>query len=70
MLALQLTPFLHPFQVRWADFEAMKQQSKIRQFGFVVGQTNWADMSDPDACASALTQVKYYDKDPPETNDV
>jgi len=46
-------------RVRWADLEQRKAQAKARQFGFVVGQTNWASQQDKDREASqALTSTK------------
>ena len=47
------------FQVRWADIEQRQTQAKVAQFGFVVGQTNWASSEDIEAAASsALTTTK------------
>ena len=46
-------------QVRWADIEQRQTQAKVAQFGFVVGQTNWASQEDIEAAASsALTTTK------------
>merc|ERR1712098_941414 len=46
-------------RVRWADLEQRKTQARVAQFGFVVGQTNWASREDQEAAASsALTATK------------
>jgi len=46
-------------RVRWADIEQRKAQARVAQFGFVVGQTNWASREDKEAAASsALTATK------------
>jgi len=45
-------------RVRWADLEERKEQVKMREIGFVVGQTNWNRMMDPTAGSSALTRTK------------
>merc|ERR1712227_909937 len=46
-------------RVRWADIEQRQTQAKVAQFGFVVGQTNWASSDDIEAAASsALTTTK------------
>jgi len=46
-------------RVRWADIEQRRTQAKVAQFGFVVGQTNWASQEDIEAAASsALTTTK------------
>ena len=45
-------------QVRWADLEERKEQLKMREIGFVVGQTNWNRMMDPSEGSSALTKTK------------
>ena len=47
------------WQVRWADVEEQVQQKKIRDLGFVVGQTDWNRMTDPLNGESALTKTKY-----------
>ena len=45
--------------MRWADIEQRKTQAKVKQFGFVVGQTNWASSADMETAASnALTATK------------
>ena len=53
-----LTSFFYPLQVRWADLEERKAQMKMRDIGFVVGQTNWNRMLDPSGGSSALTKTK------------
>ena len=45
-------------QVRWADLEERKAQMKMRDIGFVVGQTNWNRMLDPTDGSAALTRTK------------
>jgi len=35
------------------------QQEKLRDVGFVLGQTDWSQMTDPTFAESALTQTKY-----------
>ena len=50
--------FSYPLQVRWADLEERKAQMKMRDIGFVVGQTNWNRMLDPSGGSSALTKTK------------
>ena len=45
-------------QVRWADIEEQREQFKMREVGFVVGQTNWNRMMDPTQGQSALTRTK------------
>jgi len=49
-------------RVRWADLEEEMQQRKMRDVGFVVGQTDWSRMTDPTKGQSALTQTKYIPK--------
>ncbi|KAI9554282.1 hypothetical protein GHT06_019554 [Daphnia sinensis] len=46
-------------RVRWADVEEKMQQRKMRDLGFVVGQTDWSRMTDPTFGESALTKTKY-----------
>ncbi|XP_057375414.1 uncharacterized protein LOC130696351 isoform X2 [Daphnia carinata] len=46
-------------RVRWADVEEKMQQKKMRDLGFVVGQTDWSRMTDPTFGESALTKTKY-----------
>ena len=38
--------------------EERKAQMKMRDIGFVVGQTNWNRMMDPSEGSSALTRTK------------
>ena len=45
MFFLNISSLLNVFQVRWADVEEKMQQKKIRDLGFVVGQTNWSRMT-------------------------
>ena len=54
-----VTPGDALFQVRWADVEEKNQQRKMRDMGFVVGQTDWNRMTDPTFGESALTRTKY-----------
>lgn len=44
--------------MRWADIEERRAQMKMREVGFVVGQTNWERMMDPSQGESALTRTK------------
>ena len=47
------------YQVRWADIEQRKRQARTAQFGFVVGQRNWATQEDREAEANgALAATK------------
>ena len=55
---LQLLKNIRFLQVRWADLEERKEQLKMREIGFVVGQTNWNRMMDPSEGSSALTKTK------------
>ncbi|KAH8030227.1 hypothetical protein HPB51_006659 [Rhipicephalus microplus] len=45
--------------VRWADIEESKQQKRMRDIGFVVGQTDWSKFTDPTQAEKALTRTKY-----------
>jgi len=46
-------------RVRWADIEERKSQARVKELGFVVGQTNWANQRDRDSAASnALATTK------------
>ena len=45
------------FQVRWADVEEKRNQAKMRDVGFVVGQ-DWNRVMDPTQGESALTKTK------------
>ncbi|KAL1430793.1 hypothetical protein MTO96_014659 [Rhipicephalus appendiculatus] len=46
-------------RVRWADIEESKQQKRMRDIGFVVGQTDWSKFTDPTQAEKALTRTKY-----------
>lgn len=46
-------------RVRWADIEESKQQKRMRDIGFVVGQTDWSKFTDPSHAERALTRTKY-----------
>lgn len=39
--------------------EEQNQQRKMRDLGFVLGQTDWSRMTDPTMGQSALTKTKY-----------
>jgi len=46
-------------RVRWADIEERKSQARVKELGFVVGQTNWANQRDADSAAiNALASTK------------
>ena len=50
------------FQVTWADIEALRENSRMRELGFVVGQTDWSRMTeanDEKIASNALTRTKY-----------
>ncbi|KAK2152964.1 hypothetical protein LSH36_313g02018 [Paralvinella palmiformis] len=46
-------------RVRWADIEERKSQARMRDIGFVLGQTNWDKMVDDTYADRALNQTKY-----------
>jgi YLP motif-containing protein 1 len=46
-------------RVRWADIEERKDQVRRRELGFVVGQTDWAKMTDESYAERALNRTKY-----------
>lgn len=46
-------------QVRWADIEERKDQMRRRELGFVIGQTDWAKMTDDSYADRALNRTKY-----------
>ena len=47
------------FQVRWADIEERRKQVKMADIGFVVGQTNWKRLMDPnEGTQQALERTK------------
>jgi len=46
-------------KVRWADIEERRKQVKLRDIGFVVGQTNWKRYMDPnEGTQQALERTK------------
>jgi hypothetical protein len=46
-------------RVRWADIEERRKQVKMRDIGFVVGQTNWKRLMDPnEGTQQALERTK------------
>jgi len=46
-------------RVRWADIEQRKTQARVKELGFVIGQTNWASKREEDSAASsALASTK------------
>lgn len=47
--------------MRWADLEERKEQSRRRELGFVVGQTqrDWDRITDDSFADKALNQTKY-----------
>ncbi|XP_015794506.1 YLP motif-containing protein 1 isoform X2 [Tetranychus urticae] len=45
-------------RVRWADVEERKNQQKMRNLGFIVGQ-NWEQVLDPSNPEKALNRTKY-----------
>lgn len=50
-------------QVTWADIEALRENSRMRELGFVVGQTDWSRMAeenDAEIASQALTRTKYF----------
>jgi len=47
------------WQVRWADIEQRKDQMRRRELGFVIGQTDWAKMTDDSYADRALNRTKY-----------
>ncbi|XP_030381895.1 trithorax group protein osa isoform X1 [Scaptodrosophila lebanonensis] len=49
-------------RVRWADIEERRAQQKMRAIGFVVGQTDWKRMMDPNAGNRALNRTKYIER--------
>lgn len=50
------------FQVRWADIEEKKVQSRRRDIGFVVGQTqrDWDRITDDSFADKQLNRTKYF----------
>nr|XP_026695911.1 YLP motif-containing protein 1 isoform X2 [Ciona intestinalis] len=47
-------------RVRWADIDAEESQKRMREVGFVVGQTNWTKMMDKGQGQKALNQTKLF----------
>ncbi|CDI97246.1 cyclic nucleotide phosphodiesterase [Echinococcus multilocularis] len=50
-------------RVTWADIEALRENSRMRELGFVVGQTDWnrmAEENDAKIASQALTRTKYF----------
>ncbi|VDD83352.1 unnamed protein product [Mesocestoides corti] len=53
----------HCRTVTWADIEALRENSRRRELGFVVGQTDWSQMTesnDEKIASAALTRTKYF----------
>ncbi|CRK97763.1 CLUMA_CG011143, isoform A [Clunio marinus] len=48
-------------RVRWADIEEKKAQERMRDIGFIVGQTDWNRMTDTSDGKSALEKTKYIE---------
>ncbi|XP_068210451.1 YLP motif-containing protein 1-like isoform X6 [Palaemon carinicauda] len=48
-------------RVRWADVEERKKQTKARERGFILGQTDWSRMTDLSDGESALVQIRYIE---------
>ena len=46
-------------KVRWADIEERKNQERAREIGFVIGGTNWNQITDDDYAERALNRTKY-----------
>lgn len=46
-------------RVRWADIEEKKNQERMREIGFIVGQTDWKRMTDTSDGKSALEKMKF-----------
>lgn len=49
-------------KVRWADLEEQKDADRKRAIGFVVGQTDWARITDESGqlAQKALNRTKYF----------
>lgn len=45
--------------VRWADIEEKFEQDKMKAIGFIVGQTDWNRMLDPNSGEKRMNQTKY-----------
>lgn len=48
-------------RVRWADIEEKKEQERMRQVGFIVGQTDWNRMTDTSDGRNALEKTRYIE---------
>lgn len=48
-------------RVRWADIEEKKNQERMREIGFIVGQTDWKKMTDTSDGKFALERTKYIE---------
>lgn len=48
-------------RVRWADIEEKKEQERMRQVGFIVGQTDWNRMIDTSDGRNALEKTRYIE---------
>nr|CAB3267830.1 YLP motif-containing protein 1 [Phallusia mammillata] len=46
-------------RVRWADLNERKTQQRMRDVGFVVGQTDWSRMMDDTHATRALNRTKF-----------
>ena len=51
--------FIVVFQVRWADINERQNQKRMRDVGFVVGQTDWSRMMDDTHATQALNRTKF-----------
>jgi len=59
VLLMLKTDDVFDWQVRWADIEERKDQMRRRELGFVIGQTDWAKMTDDTYADRALNRTKY-----------
>lgn len=48
-------------RVRWADIEEKKNQERMREVGFIVGQTDWSRMTDTSDGRNALEKTRYIE---------
>lgn len=48
-------------RVRWADIEEKKEQNRMREVGFIVGQTDWSRMTDTSDGKNALEKTRYIE---------
>lgn len=46
-------------RVRWADIEEKSTQRRMREVGFVVGNTDWSRMMDDSHADKALNRTKF-----------